>query len=90
MAELYYMPTVLDADETVVDGVRFAAYEPVHLDDQLKRDLIVKLRRNPWFAVKPDEARKEKWVKAREAQAQAREHRQLADKLEEDAQRSTS
>lgn len=82
MAKLTYMPTVHDADETVVDGVKFPAYEAVEVDDK-KHELIAKLKRNPWFTDgEPSAERKEKWASARKAQAQAKEHRAEADKLE--------
>lgn len=82
MAKLIYQPSPDDNDTVTVDGVTFAAFEAVDVDDA-KADLVAKLKRNPWFAVDvPDQERFTVWKTVRDAQAQAASHRLAAEAIE--------
>lgn len=69
MTHIIYMPLPSDSDETIVDGIKFTAYEPVDVPD-VKAVLIEKLEANPWFtAGTPDPDRHAAWTAARDRAA---------------------
>lgn len=82
MAKITYMPHGDDRDTVEVAGISFKAYEPTEVDDK-NADLVMKLKRNPWFTDgEIDADRKTAWENVRAAQQKAKEHRAEAERLE--------
>jgi hypothetical protein len=81
---LVYMPLHHDADETVVDGVTFKAYEPFDVGER-RTDLAKKLASNPWFSAgEVDADRKATWEKVRKAQKESAAQSEAARRLAAD------
>ena len=84
MTNITYMPTEHDNDETDVAGIHFKPYEPVDVPNH-REELVEKLKNNAWFTDgEPDPERKKCWELVRHAQKQAKAHRELANKIEND------
>jgi hypothetical protein len=81
MATITYQPHYYDADETQVEDIKFKAYEPVDVGEN-RRDLVHRLKSNPWFTLgEVDAKRKALWAAAREQSRLAQEHAQEAARL---------